>query len=268
MTLPFNAAIPLYHQIAHLILMRARSDDPPGQKLPTEQALCAEFGVSRTTIRQALDVLKRQRLLQSRRGVGTRFVGAPSKPKLAAMSGDPLHTNLGTRVRIVSLQIVPAPSQVTAFLGQAPGTAVVRLIRVHALEAAPLSVVISYLPKALAPILTRAALRKPVHEVLWQRCRLLQHRSVHTVGIARADAEIASLLKIGLTDPVLHVRSLVHLDDGKPIRWTDNYFREDRYEYSAEVIWEKPASAQSTRRTNGAKRGTRKRAPSQGGGTR
>jgi GntR family transcriptional regulator len=268
MTLPFNAAIPLYHQIARLILMRAQSGDPSGHKLPTEQALCAEFGVSRTTIRQALDVLKRQRLLQSRRGVGTRFVGAPSKPKLAAMSGDPLHAGLGTRVRIVSLETAPAPSQVTTFLGQAPGAAVLRLIRVHELEGAPLSVVISYLPRALASVLTRAALRKPVHEVLWQRCRLLQHRSVHKVGIARADAEIASLLKIGLTDPVLHVRSAVYLDDGAPIRWTDNYFREDRYEYSAEVIWEKPASAQTARRTNGPKRAARKRLPSRGGGTR
>ncbi|MEJ0070641.1 MAG: GntR family transcriptional regulator [Pseudomonadota bacterium] len=257
MALPFNAAIPLYHQIAHLILMRAQSGDPPGRQLPTEQALCVEFGVSRTTIRQALDVLKRQSLLQSRRGVGTRFVGAPAKPKLVASSGDPLHAELGTRDHIVSLQTVPAPGQVVEFFGQAPGSMLFRLIRVNDLEGTPLSVVISYLPKAMATILTRAALRKPVHEVLWERCGLRQHRSVHKVGVARADEQVASLLKVGLTDPVLHVQSAVYLDDGAPIRWTENYFREDRYQYSAEMIWDKPASAKRPRRAPGKKRGSR-----------
>jgi DNA-binding GntR family transcriptional regulator len=248
MTLPFDAATPRYHQIARLLLLRAQSGVLTEQRLPSETALCDEFGVSRTTIRQALDVLKRQSLLQSRRGVGTRFVGAQSKPKRVASSGDPLHAALGSRPRIISLDRAAAPREVAVFFGLGPGAKVVRLVRVHDLEGAPLSLVISYLPEHLAGVLTRAALRKPVHQVLWERCGLLQHRSSHTVTIARADAQIASLLAVALTDPVLHVQSSVYLDDGRPIRWTENYFREDRYQYLAEVMWEKPAGAQRAKR--------------------
>ena len=70
--LPFHDSIPLYHQIAQVLRQRAAQGADGG--LATEQALCAEFGVSRTTIRQALASLKREGLLQSRRGVGTRLV--------------------------------------------------------------------------------------------------------------------------------------------------------------------------------------------------
>jgi GntR family transcriptional regulator len=64
---------------------------------------------------------------------------------------------------------------------------------------------------------------------------------VHTLRVARADADVASRLGIGLAEPVLRIQSKVYLDDGRPIRWTDNFFRDDRYEYVAEMEWPDPA---------------------------
>src|SRR5437763_378819 len=73
--IPFHEAIPRYHQIAQLLRQRAATGElgaKDGKKKGfTEQALCDEFGVSRTTIRQALGMLKRDGVLASRRGVGT-----------------------------------------------------------------------------------------------------------------------------------------------------------------------------------------------------
>ena len=68
---------------------------------------------------------------------------------------------------------------------------------------------------------------------------MFQKRSTHTIRVARADGLVASHLGVALTDPVLHIRSLGYLEDGAPIRWTENYFREDRYEYTAEMTWKK-----------------------------
>jgi hypothetical protein len=45
-----------------------------------------------------------------------------------------------------------------------------------------------------------------------------------------------------LTDPVLHVQSTVYLDDDRPIRWTDNYFHEEKYEYFASFDWSDPSA--------------------------
>jgi DNA-binding GntR family transcriptional regulator len=114
-----------------------------------------EFGVTRTTIRQALDVLKQRQLLQSRWGVGTRFVRAPETPKLVASSGDPLHAGLGTKTRVLTSDRVNAPADAATFFGIESGSKICRIVRIHELNKEPLSVVISYLPLEYAPALTR-----------------------------------------------------------------------------------------------------------------
>jgi DNA-binding GntR family transcriptional regulator len=246
---PFNPTIPLYRQISHLVLARAQAGDFLERGLPTEKSLCAEFDVSRTTVRQALNVLKQKNLLESRRGIGTHFVGPQKQPRLSTSSGDPLHAALGSRSRIISIDKVPARADVAALFGYVEATKVCRIVRVNEVKSSPLSLVVSYLPQALAPVLTRTNLRRPLHEVIWEFCALRQKRSLHTVRVARADQMIASLLKVGLTDPVLHVQSLVFLDDNRPIRWTDNYFHEDKYEYFSELDWSDPSTPRRSART-------------------
>lgn len=229
--IPFSASSPLYHQIAVMLRSRAEAGG-----LATEQRLCAEFGVSRTTVRQALGLLKQEGLLESRRGVGTRFMPQPPPHRLTSSIGDPLHAGLGTTEKVVSIDSVEPPAEVRAFLdiGADP---VSRLVRIHVLDGAPLSVVVTYMPTRYAP----RRLRESVHEFLWHRHGLLQKRSVHRIGIARADTTVAPLLGVALAEPVLHVQASAYLDDGRPIRWTDNYFREDRFAYQADIEWKKPA---------------------------
>lgn len=242
--IPFHASIPLYHQIAQLLRQRAGAGTG---SLATEQALCNEFGVSRTTIRQALGMLKRDGLLESRRGVGTRLV-AGSKRTLVRSSGDPLHAGLGGEPKIVEIAKREPPPEAASFLGLADGEAALYMVRTHQIDGVPLSVVVSYLPAWLAPGITRAALRKQtLHELLWTRFNLRQKRSVHTIRVGRADTYVASRLGIALSDPVLHIQSSAYLRNGQPIRWTDNYFREDRYQYTAEMEWKTPVSGARNR---------------------
>lgn len=237
--LPFHDAIPLYHQIAQQLRLRASGSAEGG--LATEHALCAEFGVSRTTVRQALATLKRDGLLQSRRGVGTRIVRPRAARTYTRSSGDPLHAGLGSEPRIVSFGIAVPPAAAAEFLGLAPGAPALGIVRTHQLDRAPLSMVASWLPVEYAARITAAALRKTtLHEVLWRRFGVLQKKSVHTIRVARADARVASLLAITIADPVLYIQSSVRLADGRPIRWTENWFREDRYQYTAEMLWKKP----------------------------
>jgi DNA-binding GntR family transcriptional regulator len=236
----FATSVPFHHQIAQVL--RGRIDSGSWGHGVTEQALCEEFGVSRTTVRHALGSLKHEGLLHSRRGVGTHGVPRAGPTRLVRGSGDPLHGAIATKPRVVSSGKGGAPPEVAAFFGLAPGAPVLRVVRLHDLDGAPLSVVVSYLPAEIAARLTRAALRGPTHEMLWQRFALKQKRSMHALRVARADPMVASLLGIGLAEPVLRVQSSVYLDDDRPIRWTENFFREDRYEYHAEMEWPDPAT--------------------------
>jgi GntR family transcriptional regulator len=168
--------------------------------------------------------------------VGTS--GTATARRIVRSSGDPLHGMLKSRPRIVSLGRVPAPAVVARFFAIEPEAPVFELTRVHVLDGSPLSVVRSYLPAELA--LARSAWRQPMHDLLWARFGLRLARSVHTLRVARAMADVAELLGIGLADPVLRIQASTYLADGRPIRWTENFFREDRYEYTAEMQWPAP----------------------------
>jgi len=241
------SGIPRYAQIVQVLKSRLEaSDGTHGAPFATEQALCDEFGVSRTTVRQALGFLKRQGLVVSRPGVGT--TGTATARRVVRSSGDPLHGMLESKPHIVSLGRVTVPPVVARFFGIATDEVVFQLTRVHELDGSPLSVVRSYLPAELA--LARNAWRQPMHELLWERFGLRLARSVHTLRVARAMADVAALLGIGLADPVLRIQASTYLDNDTPIRWTENYFREDRYEYVAEMQWPAPRGGKRPNKRN------------------
>lgn len=257
---PFSPKIPLYLQIVQILRERVLNHGAlGGLSLATEKDLCEEFGVSRTTIRQALAELKREGLLQSRRGIGTRSVSNAKTPvsrKLVRASGDPLHGNLETKSRLVSRALVRPPQQVADFFSIDADTAVFRTIRINQLDATPISVVISYLPGSLAGKMTARNLAKSTHQLLWEDFGLKQKRSVHVLKVARATAEVATMLGISVTEPVLRIQSSVFLDDGQPIRWTENFFKEDRYEYTAEMEWPEPLGLPALPHSGARKRRT------------
>ena len=74
-----QSPIPLYRQLADLLMEAIHGGDyPPGNRIPSEPQLAREYGIGRPTVRQAIDVLVRQRMLERRRGSGT-YVCRPEK---------------------------------------------------------------------------------------------------------------------------------------------------------------------------------------------
>lgn len=235
------SGIPRYHQIAQVLRSRLEARELGHEgAFTTEYSLCAEFGASRTTIRHALGFLKREGLLTSRPGVGTHGTPAEAVNRAVRPSGDPLHGMLKRRPRIVEFGKVAPPPLAAKFFAIDDGSPVLRITRVHDLDRMPLSVVRTYLPARLATGAARSEWRKPMHDLLRERFGLRLHRSVHTLRLARAMADIAALLEISLADPVLHIQASTYLADGAPIRWTENFFRENRYEYVAKMEWPVP----------------------------
>lgn len=237
--IPYHSAIPRYHQIARTLRQQAAAGAlGRGGGIATEARLCEEFGVSRTTIRHALALLKKDGVLHSRQGVGTRLSGLAPPRTLSHAAGDPLHAGLGSVPRVVVIERAIPPPAVARFLGMLEGANCVRLVRVHDLDGQPVSVVVTWLPAAYGRGVTRTALaRQTLHELLRERFGIRLQRSVHTIGVARADAAVASLLGIALAEPVLHIQASAYAKADMPVRWTDNYFNEDRYRYTAQMDW-------------------------------
>ena len=83
-----QSPIPLYHQLADLLTPRIRTGEyAVGDRIPSEHQLVAAYGIGRPTVRQAIDVLVRRRMLVRRRGSGTYVAAADHEVDLFSLAG-------------------------------------------------------------------------------------------------------------------------------------------------------------------------------------
>src|SRR5580704_4991990 len=120
-----------------------------GDQLPTEDSLIARFGVSRITVRRAIQNLVSRGLVEIRRGKGT-FVAAPKiMQDLKELSGfvEDMHA-LGRQptARVIAKEIVTADAIVARQLALTRGERIVKIRRVRLADGVPLSFDETYLP--------------------------------------------------------------------------------------------------------------------------
>ena len=83
-----RSPIPLYHQLADIILAKIRSGEyPPGSRIPSENSLASRYSIGRPTARQATDLLVRKRILIRRRGSGTFVCEKQKEVDLFSLAG-------------------------------------------------------------------------------------------------------------------------------------------------------------------------------------
>jgi GntR family transcriptional regulator len=134
----------------------------PGERLPSEGELAQRYGVTRMTIRHAVEQLVRDGLLFRRWGVGT-FV-AEERPayrsfnRLQSFAEDIAAEGRALMTKVLIQEEVAAPPAVAEALALAQGAPVVRWERVRLLENRPVALQHSWVPLSICPLLPRLAL--------------------------------------------------------------------------------------------------------------
>jgi GntR family transcriptional regulator len=228
----YHQSVSLHHQVERLLRTKLEAGEwGPGEQIPTEMALVDRLGVSRTTLREALRALTRDGLIVRHRRRGT-FVQEASRAGPSRATITNLLLGYTMNVRVVRVGTVPAPGHVGTFLGVPRSHPVRRFVRVHIVEGSPLAAVVNYMRDELGRrVRLRDLSRVSMLEVLRDKLAV-DLGSVHQQIEARMpDDEIAPLLEIDLTQPVLLVRQ--HLSDRhkEPVQLAETYFRADRYRY-------------------------------------
>jgi GntR family transcriptional regulator len=230
---------PLYHQVEELLLERIRREGRPGQLLPTQRELAAEFGTSLITVKRALQEIARRGLLESTRGRGTVVLRpAVEDDRRALTSWTDTMTGLGRQPRTASMRVstrVPSPETARA-LGLRARERTVVLERVRTLDGDPICLMRNELPLALVPELARGGLpEESLYGWLKRRYRLVPRRAVEEVE-ARAPTreELRALGKDARI--VLVVRRHTRLADGRPLEIAEMAAPAHRYRFRVEIV--------------------------------
>ncbi|WP_407342087.1 GntR family transcriptional regulator [Pengzhenrongella phosphoraccumulans] len=124
-----------------------------GDAIPSERLLCERFGVSRMTVRQAVDALVVEGLLEREQGRGT-FV-APSKMdlevRLSSFGEEMLRRGMEPSSKVLAAEEIAAASDIADALDLLPGEQVFYLHRVRYADGEPMAIEQSWLPSRLAP---------------------------------------------------------------------------------------------------------------------
>jgi GntR family transcriptional regulator len=207
-----GAGVPLHRQL-FLVLHDeiARGAIAPGDALPTEQALCDQFGVSRITVRRALADLAEQGYIERRQGVGS-FVRHPDRSDEAPLVGSYMdglrQTQFQTSIEVVEHDIRTPPASIgDAFGGPGEMLHILR-VRCERRTREPLMITEAWLPTDLAGTLTVTALRRnPLYELL-SGAGLVVDRMQHEITAEIAGPRNASLLNTAIGSALLRVNRL------------------------------------------------------------
>lgn len=216
------AEIPLYGKVEETLAAEiARGDLRPGDRLPSEDELLTRFGVSRITVRRAIQNLIQKGVVEIRRGLGT-FVLAPKiSQELTKLTGfvEDMDTHgRKASARVVSQGIVAANELVARQLGLAKGTRVMRIERVRLADSVPLSFDETYLPLEIGRKIVRNDLRvKPIFTLLEEQYGIPLTEAVYRLEAAAASAHVAEALAVPEGSPIFRIERTSFTEDGRPI---------------------------------------------------
>ncbi len=226
-----------YQEIAQTLRQRVLAEGA-GHVLPSESDLSAEFGVSRVTVRRALETLRDEGVVESRQGFGWFVATAPLQQRLSTLStieSQLESRGLRTERQILEFAFVPAPPHVAARLGTEQ---VLRVKRLNLADGAPFAVVTVWCPAEAGEHLSRLDVeRKPFYELLGVQLR----GAVQTIGAAAANAVDSDLLQIPTGSPVLRCERLTTTIAGEPILLSEFIFPAHRTEFTVELPQAEPS---------------------------
>jgi DNA-binding GntR family transcriptional regulator len=238
MDLDRSGPMPLYFQVASRIEDAIRSGViPPGSRLENEVALGERLGLSRPTIRRAIQDLVDKGLLVRRRGIGTQVVHGPvtRKVELTSLYDDLQQGSQAPATRLLERNDVPADARVAEALGVPKGSTVAHVRRVRFAEDVPMAVLENYLPPDFLDITDDDLSRFGLYQLLRGRgvtMRVAKQR----IGARAATSEESALLEIEDEGPVLTMSRTAYDASGRAVEYGVHCYRPDRYSFEVTLV--------------------------------
>jgi GntR family transcriptional regulator len=235
-----EAPLPLYARLRDSLRARILEGKlKPHDKLPSESELTEQHGVSRITVRQALNDLQKEGLIVKLHGKGA-FVSHPRAAQnlnrlqglseALSLQGQAVHS------KRLSLKKMAAPAEVARQLGLASASEVYQLMTLRYLNREPLSVNCSYLPLEMGERLAKADIsNRDLIDVFEHEFGLKVEQAQLEISARRVSTRDARWLKLEAGEPVLQVERLLCAENAQPLQTETAVYRADSFSYKLDL---------------------------------
>jgi len=238
MDLDRSSPVPLYYQVAERIESAITSHAlPAGSRIENEIALSERLGISRPTIRRAIQEVVDKGLLVRRRGIGTQVVqGQVTRGlELTSLFDDLIRGGQVPTTELLSREILPASAAVAEALAVPLGSDTLHLRRLRSADGVPVAVLDNVLPADYLDLDTAALQSYGLYQVLRSRgttMRVARQR----IGARRASADESELLELEDGAPVLTASRTVFDDSGRAVELGTHCYRPDLYSFDVTLV--------------------------------
>jgi GntR family transcriptional regulator len=209
-----------------------------GQAIPSERHLTQELGVSRLTVRAALDELVRDGYLDRRHGSGT-YVTEPKIAQpltLTSFSEEMRRRGMVPGSRTLELTLTSAGARLARRLQVSPEETLVRVKRLRLADAEPMAMEVLHIPEALVPGLTKADLEnRSFYELLAERYEIVIGSGTQTIEPTVTNEEESEVLGVPLHTPAFLFERTTVSESGRIVEFVRSIYRGDRYRLVADL---------------------------------
>ena len=240
-SLSSDARLPLYQRLRDQLAEQiANKRWRPGEPIPTEAALSAEYQLSTGTVRKAIDALVSEGILERQQGRGTFIRRAQFQSSLFRFFR--FQTVSGERQvpesRILSIEPVAAPSAVAQALGLPADALVIRIVRVRLLDVKPVLAEEIWLPRQRFQALLGIDLSRegpllyPIYEEV---CGQVVASAEETLTAESVNDVHARLLQVAVNSPVIVIERLARDYAGTPLEWRRSRGHAEHFRYRVDI---------------------------------
>ncbi|WP_406222481.1 GntR family transcriptional regulator [Streptomyces canus] len=233
-----SSPVPLYYQLARQLEEAIEHGMlAPGNLLGNEIDLSIRLGLSRPTVRQAIQTLVEKGLLVRRRGVGTQVVHSQVKRplELSSLYDDLEAAGQGPATRVVRNETVLASADVAAALAVPEGSEVTALERLRLTHGQPVALLCNYLPTGLLHLDSDRLEATGLYRML-RTAGITLHSARQTISARSATAEEAARLDEQAGAAVLTMQRTAYDDTGRAVEYGTHIYRASRYAFDFRLL--------------------------------
>jgi DNA-binding GntR family transcriptional regulator len=231
--------VPLYFQVAqHLERAIESGELPPGTQLENEIQLAEQLGLSRPTMRRAMQYLVDRGLLIRKRGIGTQVAHPKFKRpvELSSLWDDLVRSGQQPATKVMSIEQERLTGEIAHKLGLSDGAEAIVLERLRYAGDEPLARLRNYLPAGLVPGLTTEVLERTGLYELLRSNGITLHAATQIIGARAATQNEGRLLDEPKGAPLLTMERSAYDDAGRVVEYGTHIYRASRYSFEFNLL--------------------------------